>query len=254
MTNCWGAGFPCEAKDLASSTIRLVALAIADTVNDLGGNEFYGSKERLAAKCGVHRDTVRLVVQHLTDSGVIEQVRERAGQTTVYRWCWSPRGISAGSVDEGADLPRGTSRTVPRPPRGTVRDKPKRTQGEPKPAVTQQPEELILGGDVGLTAAQQANRLMHDYWSFVARRSGRKPIGIGVLAFKNLVTPFLAAGVSLADLEQAVQAMYERGRTLTRQGIEQQLDGRVPKRNAKVSTMDGLRALQFDDAGMLTNG
>lgn len=249
MSGCWGEDFPCEAENIASSTVRLIALAIADTVNDLGGNEFYGSKERLAAKCGVHRDTVRLVVQHLTDAGVVEILRTRSGATTVYRWSWKPRGISAGSDGNLADSPRGTSRTDPRPPRGTSRANTKRTQGEPKPVVTQQADELNLDDAKPRTPAQEAQRLLGDYWQFVEARSGRKPIGVTAIAFKKLVTPFLEAGVSPERVAAAVTEMYADGSTLTRQGIERQLDGRV--RNGRKSTMDKLREAEFDETGAL---
>lgn len=100
------------------------------------------------------------------------------------------------------------------------------------------------------TPAQEAQRVLDDYWRFVTSRSGRKPIGITAIAFKKLITPFLEAGIPVVDLKFALSEMYVHGATLTRQGIERQLDGRVG-RNGKQSTMDKLREAQFDDAGML---
>ena len=62
--------------------VTFVALAMADVVNDMNENEFFGSLTKVATKCGVHRDTVRRVINHLVDVAVLEVVQERAGRTT----------------------------------------------------------------------------------------------------------------------------------------------------------------------------
>lgn len=97
------------------------------------------------------------------------------------------------------------------------------------------------------TPAQEAQRVLDDYWRFVKERSQRHPIGITPIAFKKLITPFLEAGVKTKDLKYALSEMYVHGATLTRQGIERQLDGRVGKRSGP-STMDKLREARFDEA------
>jgi hypothetical protein len=71
---------------LRPATIRLVALAVADVVNDAHDNEFYGSVTKLAAKVGLSRQCVGQVLKHLCDAGVLSQLEERPGGTTKYRW------------------------------------------------------------------------------------------------------------------------------------------------------------------------
>lgn len=120
MTDCWGPQFPVESSDIpvSPSTVRLVALAIADTVNDAHGYEFYGSQTGLARKCGVTRETVRLVLQHLQSAEVIRVTNKRPGTTTVYTWCYLPepsgmpepsgRG-GARTIWQGVPEPSGTN-------------------------------------------------------------------------------------------------------------------------------------------------
>ena len=83
MASCWGTDFPCEADGVAASTVRLVGLAIADVVNDLHHNEFFGSTVNIARKCGVHRNTVTFSLQHFARVGVLKVVRDRPGHPTV---------------------------------------------------------------------------------------------------------------------------------------------------------------------------
>lgn len=140
MTDCWGPGFPTESTfDVSPSTVRLVALAVADVVNDLHGNEFYGSISKLAAKVGLSRDTVGLVMKHLVATKVVTIIEQRPGTTTRYRWNGASDARPAG--------------TVRRPPAGTLRHHlpeqsgaiPNETQAEPKgsanPADPQAPGE-----------------------------------------------------------------------------------------------------------------
>lgn len=87
MAECWGPNLPVENdRHLSASTVRLVALAVADVVNDAHDNEFYGSVTKLAAKVGLSRETVGLVMGHLCDTNVLAVVSPRPGGTTKYRW------------------------------------------------------------------------------------------------------------------------------------------------------------------------
>ncbi len=110
MSSCWGEDFPVGAEGLSAPAVRVVALAVADVVNDVHHNEFYGSLPNLAAKVGLGRDTVRRVMKHLTDVGVITVRRAEEGRPTVYAWVWNgPREYPAGS-----ETPRGLTRGGPR--------------------------------------------------------------------------------------------------------------------------------------------
>jgi len=128
MSECWGPDFPVTTDlPLAESTIRLVALAVADVVNDLYGNEFFSSVTKLATKVGLSRETVGLVLRHLCDTGVLVLVETRPGGTTRYRWVGvtdHPSGSypqPVGTIRQGVtDDPSGGV--------GTIRHYPNRTQ------------------------------------------------------------------------------------------------------------------------------
>ena len=108
MSHCWGENFPVKAKGVSSAAVRLVALSIADVVNDANDNEFYGSVTRLAAKVTLSRETVGLVLKHLVEAGVLDQLEERPGGTTRYRWNGVPEIPSP--LTDGPDGGVGTSR------------------------------------------------------------------------------------------------------------------------------------------------
>lgn len=128
MSQCWGEKFPTDTElPLAPSTIRLVALAVADVVNDLHDNEFYSSVTKLAKKVDLSRETVGLVLRHLCDTGVLALLETRPGGTTRYRWVGvteHPTGSYPqpdGASDRGVtDHPTGGD--------GTIRHYPNRTQ------------------------------------------------------------------------------------------------------------------------------
>lgn len=128
MSECWGSNFPVRTDlPLAESTIRLVALAVADVVNDLHGNEFFSSVTKLAAKVGLSRETVGLVMKHLCDTGVLALVEKRPGGSTRYRWVGlsdDPTGSHPqpdGTIRQGVtDDPTGGD--------GTIRHYPNRNQ------------------------------------------------------------------------------------------------------------------------------
>lgn len=98
-----------------------------------------------------------------------------------------------------------------------------------------------------LTAGQVAHMIQRGYWDWVREKSGRYPIAMNVPAFKAIVTPFLEAGIEGPAIKQAVAAMYERGATLTKAGLERELDGRSATRKdrARLSTS----TLRFDEEG-----
>lgn len=123
MSACWGEDFPTDCQGLSAPAIRVVALAIADVVNDTYRYEFFGSLQRLGTKVGLHRDTVRQVVAHLVREHVIEVVSTQSGGVTRYRWLWKvgdhagmPRGVPRGNAADprgnGAGYPAGRAATV----------------------------------------------------------------------------------------------------------------------------------------------
>jgi len=83
---CWGPTFPVSAPGISPQTVRLVAIAVADVVNDVHHNEFWGARRLLAEKVGIDPDTVSDVMQHLCAVGVIEVVERNPGKSVRYRW------------------------------------------------------------------------------------------------------------------------------------------------------------------------
>jgi hypothetical protein len=119
ITSCWGPEFPTEAEGVGSAMVRLTALAIADVVNDMHDNQFYGSLPRLADKIGASRESVRKAVAHLVAAGVITLVREVDGRATIYRWTWPNPAARLGGTHQ--DVEGGTHQDVSRPPTKTSR-------------------------------------------------------------------------------------------------------------------------------------
>ncbi len=86
MTACWGRDFPAEAEGLSPQTVRLVALAVADVVNDAYDWRFFARRKHTASKVGCHPDTVSDVMAHLVEAGVIEVLHRDEGKPVEYRW------------------------------------------------------------------------------------------------------------------------------------------------------------------------
>ena len=65
----------------------IVLLAIADTVNDQNDNDFWMGFGRLATKCRMHRNTVRMAVLELVETGWLDCIRlSEGGYPSRYRF------------------------------------------------------------------------------------------------------------------------------------------------------------------------
>lgn len=64
----------------------IVALAVADVVNDVHANEFWMTSKALARKVGMHHRSVRDRLGELTDLGWIQVVVAEPGSPIRYRW------------------------------------------------------------------------------------------------------------------------------------------------------------------------
>lgn len=69
-----------------SPATTLVALAMADVVNDMHGHRFWASVAKLAPKCGLAESSVRKAVATLESDGWLTVIERREGSSTVYRW------------------------------------------------------------------------------------------------------------------------------------------------------------------------
>ncbi len=115
MRTCWGPDFPAEAKKIRPQTVRLVALAVADVVNDMHDNRFYASRKTLAKKIGCHPDTVGDVMRHLVQAGAMERIKSDPGRPVEYRWLLgaspsegcghSPQGVRSSTVGGAVTSP-----------------------------------------------------------------------------------------------------------------------------------------------------
>lgn len=128
ITSCWGADFPIQAEGIGTAMVRLVALAVADVVNDTHDNLFYAKRRSMATKVGCDPDTVGDVLKHLVASGVMEVVRADPGRPVEYRWLrrsqgQRPQGVRSAAagvaVAPPQHNPKGTQEDVPpMPPKG----------------------------------------------------------------------------------------------------------------------------------------
>jgi len=107
-------------KDWTSST-KLVALAMADVVNDMNGWRFWSSVRTLAKKTGVSPRTVRESLRTLEEAGWLDRVEERPGETYVYEW------TPAKTAAPPADLAAPPRKILPVPPAKTAGGTPAKT-------------------------------------------------------------------------------------------------------------------------------
>lgn len=225
MTTCWSAEFPVDGSKAAPSTVRLVALAVADVVNDAHRNEFFGSAGNIAVKAGVSRDTVRVVFRHLEAVGVLAVVKERPGEPTVYRWVYRDSVGSTGAVSrdpagESAGDPTGESAT------NSIATQAERNT----PANAGAPEALMLV-EPERTPGQRANAIQKAMFSAVEARTGKKYRGINPVALSNgVLRPLIEAGWEDAALKHGLWALYERNGPITRATLEAEMDGRSARR------------------------
>jgi hypothetical protein len=95
-------------------TTKLVALAMADVVNDMHGWRFWASVPKLAAKCGVSVRAVQMALRDLEASGWVVALEQRPNQAVVYRWDRGATNAPTRSGDE-TDAPRGAPDAPPSP-------------------------------------------------------------------------------------------------------------------------------------------
>jgi hypothetical protein len=151
--------FPAPTAGVSRPSYMLVALIVANTVNDLNDNRFYAALGNVARKANINRDTVRRCVSALVEAGVLTVLDDRAGSPTEYRWEWfGPRGDTAGGSrpdrDPAGDRGRGDTAGGSRPDRGGVAATPRQTQENP--TVTQGVEH-VNPTIVGATAIELTN-------------------------------------------------------------------------------------------------
>lgn len=109
MSACWGDGFPVHAEGLSPCAVRVVALAIADVVNDMHGYTFYASRKKVALKVGMDPDTIGDVLSHLVHCGVLTILKKSTGRPTVYRWNVETYGGSPHPLRSATATPAVTS-------------------------------------------------------------------------------------------------------------------------------------------------
>lgn len=255
---CWGRAFPVDSDGpTAPHTVRLVALAIAEIVNDAHGWTFYGSAVNLATKAGVHRDTVRLVIKHLCAVGVMEVVEERPGRTTMYRWLWfGPRGDSAGSgagcsAGYPAECSADTPRSVPRRNESNKKVNRKTPANAGATPVASLPGLVTVIEPVATTPEGMARAVAVAWYDHVKATTGHPP-AMSVARLIGQVKPLFVAGRDVAAVKRAIAAVHARGATLSTTTIEAEMDGRNGRRARPNDTFNAaLDAMRFDDAGNL---
>lgn len=100
-----------------------VHLAIADTVNDQNDNELWSSVARLSDKARVERKTASKAVRKMVDQGFLELLKERPGDTSLYRFVfvadlsvvYEVRGRRSGRSDPGSHDPGSSNPTTEDP-------------------------------------------------------------------------------------------------------------------------------------------
>ena len=77
------------------------------------------------------------------------------------------------------------------------------------------------------TADTEARAITTKYWAAVEAETGKKPVGLRFMQLVKLLVPFLIAGWTAEQVEVAVGRVRAGRRPMTRQVIEEFLDGRA---------------------------
>lgn len=198
---------------------KLVLVGIANHDGDGGA---WPSVATLSAYAGVTTRQVQKLISELVAAGLVTVEANAGGSAStpadrrpnLYRLHLDgvspssprpPRGVSSGTQRGVAQDADGVSSSSPEP------------SSEPSPTVQEQP-----------TASQPAefqvaNELARGYWEWVRSTTGHAPAGIGFVALRGVIMPFLPAGWSPAAIKVALAAMFRAGRPLTRQSLEAEL-------------------------------
>lgn len=240
MKQCWSPAFPDRCPGVSKAAVMSVALALADVVNDTHGNQFYGSVDRLAVKARVTRKQAGTVIAHLVDAGVIALVQRRPGRSTLYRWLGVNPSRSDPGADSGGESIRPETRVDPtRDPKETVND-------------TQEALDGLAAPESPPDAKGRALVTATWYYEGVKARTGKPPIGITFIAVAKIAEAALKGGWTEREVRAALRAVYDEGRTLTRQVLEAHLDGRARRRRQRdPRDHSDLLDLRFDEAGHL---
>lgn len=231
LNHALSAEFPDEPDDpkLSRLAVRCVGAVIATTANSKHDDEFHGSLDKIAARLRMDRDTVRRAVRHLEAVGVLTVIEARPGRTTRYQW----HSVAAPTPRQSSPNPAAYAA----PNEGTNCER--SSVGSQQAAPTEQP-----------TVNQRADKMLRKYWAWVEARDGHPPRSTNAVGFARLMAHFLGHGVEERPLADAVKALHEAGRPVTRATIDAELDGRrpAPRRQDTVKTADSLR---FDGDGNL---
>lgn len=186
--------------DWTCSTM-VIALAIADVVNDAHGNTFFMSVPNLARKARVSDRTAQDALRALEVAGWLEVVERHRNRPNVY--AWTP-GVQ---ILHPAD---------------------------PAPELEVEPQEE-LGADFveapgdppsepGLTINQRAKVLLDAYWTFIRAETGRDPTATPVGAL-SVIRKLLEAGIADIEIKRGLARLYrvEGSTAITRSGLERSI-------------------------------
>lgn len=153
----------------------LVHLALADTVNDIYGNEFWMTVDNLAAKARVARDTARRALRSLEQAGLIVVLEQSTGRAAsryemlmpdgVAR-AWEPtRGSRGGSTRGSTTSTRGSRGGQPAALVGV---------GVDAPSVENPREEPNKNPSAALVVVEATGVTFEAFWSSYPRRNGQR--------------------------------------------------------------------------------
>jgi hypothetical protein len=233
LSECWGSEFPTDAPGVSAQTVRLVALAVADVVNDMHGNEFWASSKTVAAKLDCHKDTVQDALKHLAAVGVLEVIEQKRGKPTRFRWI----GLKGVKVD---DLHSGTSEGgSPALVKVTSPSNTNGTQDELN-VVTSSPAEPD-GSPVVLTKTEQSKLIVDELWDAIRARTGKRPM-IKYMGTVKVVEQAVGEWEN-REILRALWQLWEASRPITIQTLGERLNGMMvkPKQSSIMESISKIR-------------
>lgn len=169
----------------------------------------------IAEKIGKSEDTVRRALVRLANVGaIVIEERFADGRQTSNRYHLAGDSPLQSSPRTDATPGGSTDATLP-PGTGATRSRARKNESKKNT-----PSSCDDDGAV-------AQSIARGYWDWVKEKTKKPPVGIGFVALRKIIEPFIGAGYLPGDVKHALVAMYEHGRPITRQVLEQHLDGRA---------------------------
>jgi len=231
------------------STTKLVAFTLSLHMSERGDSCF-PSIETLAEEASLHYDTVKDHLSKLAADGWITKTYDRSVKGRGTRVYYAASIPTTGAENPGVPAAPVEDRGAPPCNTGADNPSPREDVNESDSVPTERPDRLFVvqaeaePEPCTETPRSRATYIVNEYWNAVKRsQQGRPPLGVRHQALVKLIEPFLEH-YDDRQVTAAMATMRINCKPMTRQVLEEHLDGRAARRGATSSSDPMARARQ----------